>query len=58
MPRPKDPNKKIPLSIRLKPDLREWVEARIDDDDQFRSMSDLIGHALEQLRQTETTSAP
>jgi len=49
MARPKDPNKKVPLSIRLIPALRDLVKKVADEDDRFNSRSDLVAQAIEQF---------
>ena len=45
MPRPRDPNKKVQLSIRIEPELLEGVRQMAGDDE--KSVSHMIGRAVE-----------
>lgn len=49
MPRPRDPNKKVALSIRVDPALRKEINRVVKEhDDQYASVSDLVGQAITQ----------
>jgi len=47
MPRPLDPNKKVPLSVRMEPNLRKRVDDVANTDSRFDSRSDLVGRAVD-----------
>ena len=49
MPRRKDPNKKVQLTVRIHPILQERMLRAIEEDDRFDNRSDFVGQAVEAI---------